>query len=60
MFAKSISTSVMSEDAGDGRVTKITGRAPLSGLFTNSRFIDEALKVLEGESNSNEIIRKPH
>jgi len=38
------------------RISKITGRAPLSGVFTNSRFVDEALKVLEGESNSNEII----
>jgi len=38
------------------RISKITGRAPLSDVFTNSRFVDEALKILEGESNSNEII----
>jgi hypothetical protein len=38
------------------RITKTTGRAPLSGVFTNSRFIDKALKVLEGEGDSNKVI----
>ena len=37
-------------------ITKITGRALLSGIFTNSRFMDKALKVLEGEGNSNKAI----
>ena len=46
----------LSEDVGDGRVTKITGRAPLSGVFTNSGFIDEVLEALEGERDGNEII----
>ena len=39
------------------RISKITGRAPLSGVFTNSRFIDEALKVLEEEGDSNKVIK---
>ena len=38
-------------------ISKITGRAPLSGVFINSRFIDKALKVLKEESNSNKIIK---
>jgi hypothetical protein len=38
------------------RITKTTGRVPLSGVFTNSRFIDKALKVLEGEGDSDEVI----
>jgi hypothetical protein len=38
------------------RITKTTGRAPLSGVFTNSRFMDEALKVLEEEGDSDEVI----
>ena len=33
------------------RITKTTGRAPLSGIFMNSHFMNEALKVLEGEGN---------
>jgi len=37
-------------------ITKTTGRAPLSGVFTNSRFIDKALKVLEGEGDSDKVI----
>ena len=38
------------------RISKATGRAPLSGVFSHSRFIDEALKVLEEEGNSDEAI----
>ena len=38
------------------RITKITGRALLSGVFINSRFIDKALKVLEGEGDSDKVI----
>ena len=38
------------------RISKNTGRAPLSGVFTNSRFIDEALKVLKGKDNGDEAI----
>jgi len=38
------------------RITKIIGRAPLSSMFTNSRFIDKALKVLEGEGDSDKVI----
>ena len=41
------------------RISKATGKAPLSGVFTNSRFIDEALKVLEGEGDSNEVVELP-
>jgi len=37
-------------------ITKTTGRALLSSVFTNSRFMDKALKVLEGEGDSNEVI----
>ena len=38
------------------RITKATGRALLSGVFANSYFIDEALKVLGGEGDSNKLI----
>ena len=38
------------------RISKTTGRAPLSGVFANSRLMDEALKVLEGEDDSDEAI----
>ena len=38
-------------------ISKTIGRAPLSGVFINSRFIDKALKVLEGEGNSNKVIK---
>jgi thymidine phosphorylase len=37
-------------------ISKTTGRAPLSGVFANSRFMDEALKVLEGEGDSDETM----
>ena len=40
-------------------ILKITGRAPLSGVFTNSRFINEALKVLEEEGDGNEVAKLP-
>ena len=32
-------------------ISKATGKAPLSGVFTNSHFIDKALKVLEEGNN---------
>ena len=38
-------------------ILKITGRAPLSGIFINSRFIDKALKVLKGEGDSTKVIK---
>ena len=38
------------------RIIKTTGRALLSGVFINSRFIDKALKVLEGEGDSDKVI----
>ena len=38
------------------RITKTIGRALLSGVFINSRFINKALKVLEGEGDSNKVI----
>ena len=38
------------------RILKVTGRAPLSGVFSHSRFMDKALKVLEEEGNSDEVI----
>ena len=38
------------------RITKTIGRALLSGVFINSRFINKALKVLEGEGNSDKVI----
>jgi len=38
------------------RITKATGRAPLSGVFANSHFMDKALKVLGGEGDSDELI----
>ena len=37
-------------------IIKITGRALLSSVFINSRFIDKALKVLKGEGNSDKVI----
>jgi hypothetical protein len=37
-------------------IIKITGRALLSSIFTNSCFMDKALKVLEGEGDSDEVI----
>ncbi len=40
-------------------ISKITGRAPLSGVFMNSGFIDEALKVLEEEDEYNEVVKLP-
>ena len=36
------------------RISKTTGRAPLSCVFTNRRYIDKALKVLEGEGDTDE------
>ena len=41
------------------RISKATGRAPLSGVFSHSRFIDEALKVLEEEDEYNEVVKLP-
>ena len=41
------------------RISKTTGRAPLSGVFTKSRFVDEALKVLEEEGDGNEVVELP-
>ena len=38
------------------RITKATGRALLSGVFTNSYFIDKVLKVLGGEGDSDKLI----
>ena len=38
------------------RIIKVIGRALLSGVFTNSHFIDEVLKVLGGEGDSDELI----
>ena len=38
------------------QIIKATGRAPLSSIFTNSHFIDKALKVLGGEGDSNKLI----
>ena len=40
-------------------ILKIIGRAPLSGVFTKSRFINEALKVLEEEGDGNEVVKLP-
>ena len=37
-------------------ISKATGRALLSGIFLYSCFMDEALKVLEEEGNSDEAI----
>ena len=39
------------------RILKIIGRAPFSGIFMNSCFIDKALKVLKGEGDSNKVIK---
>jgi hypothetical protein len=38
------------------RISKTTGRAPLNGVFANSRFMDKALKVLKGKDNSDKTI----
>ena len=38
-------------------ISKITGRALLSGVFINSRFINKALMVLKEEGNSNKVIK---
>ena len=40
-------------------ILKITGRVLLSGVFTKSRFINKALKVLEEKSDSNKVIKLP-
>ena len=41
------------------RILKITGRAPLSGVFTKSRFINKALKVLKEEGDGNKVVKLP-
>ncbi len=41
------------------RISKVTGRAPLSGVFTNSHFVNEALKLLEEEGDFNEVVELP-
>src|SRR5271170_5453388 len=41
------------------RISKITGRAPLSGVFANSRFINKVLKVLEEEGDGNKVVELP-
>jgi len=41
------------------RISKVTGRAPLSRIFTNSHFVNEALKVLEQEGVDDEIVVLP-
>ena len=38
------------------RIIKVIGRAPLSGVFINSYFIDKVLKVLGGEGDSDKLI----
>jgi len=40
-------------------IVKITGRAPLSRIFTNSHFVNEVLKVLEQEGIKDEIVVLP-
>ena len=37
-------------------ISKNIGRAPLSGVFMNSRFMDKVLKVLEGDGDSGEVV----
>ena len=37
-------------------IIKITGRALLNSIFTNSCFINKALKALKGKGNSNKVI----
>ncbi len=41
------------------RISKVTGRAPLSRIFINSHFVNEALKVLEQEGIEDEIVVLP-
>ena len=41
------------------RISKITGRALLSGIFAKSRFINEALKVLKEKGDGNEVVKLP-
>ena len=41
------------------RISKIIGRAPLSGVFAKSRFINKALKVLEEEGDGNKVVKLP-
>src|SRR6266480_5569007 len=40
-------------------ISKVTGRAPLSRIFTNSHFVNEALKVLEQEGIKDKIVILP-
>ena len=40
-------------------ILKIIGRAPLSGVFAKSRFINKALKVLKEESDGNKVVKLP-
>jgi len=40
-------------------ISKITGRAPLNSVFTKSRFINKALKVLEEEGDGNKVVKLP-
>ena len=40
-------------------ILKIIGRAPLSGVFAKSRFINKALKVLKKEGNGNKVVKLP-
>ena len=42
------------------RISKVTGRAPLSRIFINSHFVNEVLKVLEQEGIKDEIVILPH
>ena len=41
------------------RISKITGRAPLSSVFAKSCFINKALKVLEEEGDGNKVVKLP-
>ncbi len=41
-------------------ILKVTGRVPLSRIFTNSHFVNEVLKVLEQEGIKDEIVILPH
>ncbi len=41
------------------RISKVTGRVPLSRIFINSHFVNEALKVLEQEGVKDEIVVLP-
>ena len=40
-------------------ILKIIGRAPLSGVFAKSCFINKALKVLEEEGDNNKVVKLP-